>query len=165
MLIYPRYLEEIEEICDGEHTDAIRTTVGLVTQFHWGNPQAMRGLFAYCTQLHCNEAQQAYNCGCLTQVHHGAQYVVDGTRPGEMVFKLREYAVLEELSAAIRDDPRLADSDTQILPEDLFDRVYPLTREDKARVRAALLPYAEWQTRLREHFKDLPDETPVEVEV
>lgn len=166
MLIYPRYLQEIEDICQGKldqsrpAEDAVGRYVETVLLHHWGNPDDYQGLFYWCAPCRTTAWNNA-QCGCLTQVKAGQNVVsVTFADDGEETCH-----IVEDLTKAIQDDAAIAAAEINILPEHLRRMQYPLPLERQVEIRKYLLPYAAQQTRLRQYFKDLPDDEPQPVEV
>lgn len=134
MRIAQRYLDEIEQICEGEDMDH-------AVSEHWFYPNRYAGLFAKCTL----RGACIYSVGCLTQIRFGlGQVIGSGFKP------------LLHLTEEIKADERLAKDRGEILPKHLRSLTYPLTDSQKQEVRECLYPYAEWQTRLRLEFQDVP---------
>lgn len=142
MRIAQRYLDEIEQICEGEICDdqdkydvSDIESAREVVKAHWDLPALHGGLFSYCAP----NGSPIYGCGCLTQVK-----------------SRRLHAWTDILTLQIRNDSRVADGEEHILPPHLQSLTYPLTDSQKQEIRECLYPYAEWQTRLRLEFNDAP---------
>ena len=65
--------------------------------------------------------------------------------------------IIPSLTREIIEDHRIVKDKNEILPKHLR-YLTELTEEQKQEVRDTLLPYAEWQTKLRLHFQDIPVE-------
>lgn len=152
-LIAKRYLDEIRDICMGRYCEYNACVSAVIRNKHWTQPSEAKpgGLFAFCTPGGEDTGDSRVfldvtkRCGCLTQV-----------RAGEAVVLNRKKAPLLQLSTMIRQDARLAADPWDIVPPELGQQRYPLTLAQRRELRKILLPYAEYQTRLRLHFKDIP---------
>ena len=135
MKIAQRYMDEIEQICEGNGNIDLDDCV----QSHWICPE---GLFLFCRPI--GSKISSFQCGCLTVIRGSGARAVD--RNGLRI----------PLTDEIQEDDRLASQSSEILPSHLRSLTYPLTDSQKQEVRECLYPYAEWQTRLRLEFKDVP---------
>ena len=160
MQIAKRYLDEIEQICNFyvEDENCLKTEMEIdkrdeptlydILHRHWNYPTLYAGLFVRCQPQ--GSDVDFDKCGCLTQLrwgkkpYLGAHIMLDNLTP------------LIELTDELRGDERIATCVDDILPEELKQVLYPLTDADREAVKKILYPYAEWQTRLRLQFKDVP---------
>ena len=151
--IAQRYLDEIEEICNFKYahyeSESIVSTISDVIAKHWNTPNDYAGLFTYCHPIGCETRYDI--CHCLTQIRKGSFLRrVRGIRD-------HDYNIIPDLTEKLLEDNRISTHYTEILPEHLR-KLTILTEEQKQQVRDTLMPYAEWQTRLRLHYQDVPVE-------
>ena len=158
MQIAQRYLNEIEEILDfrfnSYYEDRELSRLCEIVEAHWSYPEKHGGLFSYCKPIGTKFPTQ-----CLTQIKfdHGGLDFFRCVKHG-IGIKGWNGKILPELTEELVADSRIASDNNDILPEHLKNLCYPLTEEQKEEVRKVLLPYAEWQTRLRLHYQDTPVE-------
>lgn len=129
-------LDNIEAILDFEFVGVFseRGYLNMVVHSHWGQASP---LFARC-------GANLSDVGCLTQVKAGSASVYNPFRH-------------QDLEREIRANEKIASSVAYILPEELRNRTKPLSPEDREKVRAVLLPYAEMQMKVRAEYAELHD--------
>lgn len=117
-------LHNILEGNDGEESlnEAIKN--------HWDEASP---IFGFCGPVY------DFACGCLTQVKG-------------RICNIHEPEKHRELQDEIVNSDKLATSEKLILPEEMRDLTFPLSQEDREKAYYILLPYAEFQMKVRETY-------------